>query len=57
MHPQARPLILFMDGHSSHYCPDTLALARENGIIIFMLPPDTTHLAQQEYVLTTEEVH
>ena len=44
--PASRPLILFMDGHSSHYCPDTLALARENGIIIFMLPPNTTHLTQ-----------
>ena len=31
--PASRPLILFMDGHSSHYCHETLA--RENGIIIF----------------------
>ena len=44
--PASRPLILFMDGHSSHYCPDTLALAAENGIIVFMLPPNTTHLTQ-----------
>ena len=44
--PASRPLILFMDGHSSHFCPDTLALARENGIIIFTLPPNTTHLLQ-----------
>ena len=44
--PASRPLILFMDGHSSHYCPSTLALAHENGIIIFTLPPNTTHLLQ-----------
>ena len=44
--PASRPLILFMDGHSSHYCPDTLALPHENGIIIFTLPPNTTHLLQ-----------
>ena len=44
--PASRPLILFMDGHSSHYCPDTLALAAENGIILFSLPPNTTHLTQ-----------
>ena len=43
--PASRPLILFMDGHSSH-CPDTLALAAENGIILFTLPPNTTHLMQ-----------
>ena len=44
--PASRPLILFMDGHSSHYCPDTLDLAAENGIILFTLPPNTTHLTQ-----------
>ena len=42
--PASRPLLLFMDGHSSHFCPDTLALAHENGIMIFTLPPNTTHL-------------
>ena len=44
--PAGRPLILFLDGHSSHYFPDTIALAAENGIIIFTLPPNTTHLTQ-----------
>ena len=44
--PSSRPLILVMDGHSSQYCPDTLALARENGIIISTLPPNSTHLLQ-----------
>ncbi len=32
-----------MDGHSSHYCPDTVAFAAEN---LFLLPPNTTHLTQ-----------
>ena len=44
--PASRPLILFLDGHSSHYCPDTINLAADNGIIIFTLPPNTTHLTQ-----------
>lgn len=44
--PATRPILLLVDGHSSHYCPDTLALAAENGIIIFALPPNTTHLTQ-----------
>ena len=44
--PASRPLLLLLDGHSSHYCPDTIKLAAENGIIIFTLPPNTTHLTQ-----------
>ena len=44
--PASRPLILFLDGHSSHYCPDTIAFAEEKGVIIFTLPPNTTHLTQ-----------
>ena len=44
--PSSRPILLLLDGHSSHYCPDTLTLAAENGIIIFPLPPNTTHLTQ-----------
>lgn len=44
--PATRPLILLLDGHSSHYCPDTIHLAAEQGVIIFILPPNTTHLTQ-----------
>ena len=44
--PVSRPLLLLLDGHSSHYCPDTLKLAAENDIIILALPPNTTHLTQ-----------
>ena len=41
-----RPLLLLMDGHSSHYSPATITLAAEKGVILFTLPPNTTHLTQ-----------
>ena len=37
--PAAQPLLLLLDGHSSHYCPETLKLAQEEDVI-------TTHLTQ-----------
>ena len=44
--PTRRPLILLMDGHSSNYCPETIKMAAENKVILFILPPNTTHLTQ-----------
>ena len=44
--PLARPLLLLLDGHSSHFCPDIVRLAAEEKVIIFTLPPNTTHLSQ-----------
>ena len=44
--PPVRPVLLIMDGHSSHYCPDTIRLAAEEQVIVFALPPNTTHLTQ-----------
>ena len=44
--PAARPLLLLMDGHSSHYCLDTIKLASAEGVTLFVLPPNTTHLFQ-----------
>ena len=41
-----RPLLLILDGHSSHYCPDTIKRASEEQVIVFTLPPNTTHLTQ-----------
>ena len=35
-----------MDGHSSHYCPATIRYAAEERVILFSLPPNTTHLSQ-----------
>ena len=39
-------LRILLDGHSSHYCPETIHLAAEEDVIIFTLPPNTTHLTQ-----------
>ena len=44
--PSSRPLLLIFDGHSSHYCPEVIRAASEQEIIIFTLPPNTTHLCQ-----------
>ena len=44
--PSVRPILLLMDGHSSHYCPSTIRLAAQEHIILFALPPNTTHLSQ-----------
>lgn len=41
-----RPLLLLVDGHSSHYDPDSIRFARSHSVIIFCLPPHTTHEAQ-----------
>ena len=38
-----RPLLLLMDGHSSHYNLEAVTMARNNGIILFTLVPHTTH--------------
>lgn len=44
--PPSRPLLLLLDGHSSHYSPITVKLAAESGVVVFVLPPNTTHVAQ-----------
>ncbi len=44
--PPHRPLLLLMDGHSSHYCPDMIQAAAAEKVILFVLPPNTTHLTQ-----------
>ena len=38
--------MLLYDGHSSHYTPDAITEAAKEGIVIFCLPPNTTHAAQ-----------
>ena len=42
----ARPLLLLLDGHSTHYQPQLIRLAKEKGVLILCLPPHTTHEAQ-----------
>ena len=44
--PSAKPLLLMMDGHSSHYCPSVIHWASENEVILMALPPNITHLTQ-----------
>ena len=44
--PSVRPLLLLMDGHSSHYCPDAIRLAAKEDVLLFTLPPNSTHLLQ-----------
>ena len=40
------PLLLLVDGHSSHYDPATIRFVKEHSIVIFCLPPHTLHEAQ-----------
>ena len=44
--PPARPLLLLLDGHSSHYKPAFVQRAAEEEIVVFCLPPHTTHRTQ-----------
>ena len=43
--PATRPLLLLLDGHSTHYNPSFIRRAQEK-VIVFCLPPNTTHLIQ-----------
>ena len=44
--PSVRPLLLLLDGHSSHYSLAALKMAAEENVILFALPPNTTHYSQ-----------
>jgi len=44
--PPARPVLLLVDGHSSHYEPETMKAAAVHGVVMFCLPPHCTHVAQ-----------
>ena len=44
--PPARPVVLLLDGHSSHINLDTAKDAMEEGILLYCLPPHTTHVLQ-----------
>ena len=41
-----RPVLLLMDGASSHYCPEMIRIAAKEQIILFVLPPHTTQICQ-----------
>ena len=38
----SRPLLLILDGHTSHYTLDLVQSALEHGVVLFLLPPHTT---------------
>ena len=42
----ARPLLLLLDGHSTHYQQNVIQNAREKGVMILCLPSHMTHDAQ-----------
>ena len=44
--PPSRPLLLLMDGHSSHFSPLFVNRAADENIIVFCLPPHSTHKTQ-----------
>ena len=41
-----RPLLLLLDGHSTHYQPDVIRFARDHDVVMLCLPPHTTHEAK-----------
>ncbi|CAK5274984.1 unnamed protein product, partial [Mycena citricolor] len=41
-----QPILLVLDGHGSHEALELIDLARENNIILLLLPPHTTHKLQ-----------
>lgn len=41
-----RPIMLLIDGHKSHMTIDAIDFCRSNNIILFCLPPHTTHALQ-----------
>lgn len=44
--PAVRPLLLLMDSHSSHFHPGFIELAAKEKVVVFCLPPNSTHLLQ-----------
>lgn len=44
--PDGRRLVLILDGHSSHLNLDAIELARASKVVLFCLPPHTTHHLQ-----------
>lgn len=44
--PPARPVLLLLDGHSSHYEPESIRYAATQGVVVLCLPPHTTHVSQ-----------
>jgi len=45
-----RPLVLLIDGHSSHLDIDTSKLCKDNNILLYCLSPHSSHITQPLYV-------
>ncbi|KAG5895651.1 hypothetical protein JTB14_008660 [Gonioctena quinquepunctata] len=41
-----KPIILFLDGHRSHMTQTLSEFCQNNGIVLYALPPNTTHILQ-----------
>ena len=41
-----RPVLLLIDGHSTHYCSETIWMAAACKVVLCTLPSHTTHLRQ-----------
>jgi len=44
--PDTCPVMLLLDGHTSHYTPEAIKVAVKNDIALFCLPPNATHVNQ-----------
>ena len=44
--PPMRPVVLLIDGHISHIDYNTTVFCKENDILLFRLPPHTSHVIQ-----------
>ena len=45
-HVTIRPILMFYDGHTTHYSAQTIQDAREDNIHMYCLPPNTSHRLQ-----------
>ena len=44
--PSCRLILLMMDGHSTHFEPSVICMAAKEEVVLFFLPPHSTHLTQ-----------
>jgi len=53
---EGKPLLLILDGHSSHYEHELIKYAKENEVILVCLPPHTTLVSNEvEYIPLTQK--
>ena len=52
----AHPILLLLDGHTSHYQPDLITYAKDYQVVLFCLPPHTTHKSHPTREDTTYQI-